>query len=392
MASINSASATASTHYMGWSQAACNVALPTVSNTASDGNAYLQIENIRMGLAGRGAARTVAIAIWNTSNTLLKATGNFSVAADTGASLTTYKALTSPLLINRSSVSTVQMGFWVSGNGSTYYLSDDTGQSTDIYYDSTSSSGAANFGHDAILNSNTSLVGNYDTFYVPTAPASITVTAGNAQVTVGWSAPSDNGGKSISGYMLERATNAGFTTGLTTISNAISSSATSYTDTTAVNGTTYYYRIGAKNAVTASVSTTTTSVKTASGSVTPAASGTVPGNPTALTVTQQSPQNNTGLALSWTAPSGTITSYTIRYGIDGVTFPSTAVTGSNATTFNLNNLTTSSTYYVQVAATNAVGTGPYSDTASGKTYTSGSAGVGVIKRWDSSLGAWIIVV
>ncbi len=74
---------------------------------------------------------------------------------------------------------------------------------------------------------------------VPLAPIGLTATAGNAQVSLSWTASSG-----ATSYNVYRGTAAGgeaaaaFATGITT---------TSYTDTSAANGTTYYYKVAAVN-------------------------------------------------------------------------------------------------------------------------------------------------
>lgn len=82
----------------------------------------------------------------------------------------------------------------------------------------------------------------------PTAPGIpvITATAGNTEVDITWTAPLD-GGSAITGYTLQRSTTGGGS-GFSTI-NSPSAGATSYTDTGRSNGTTYYYRLSATNAI-----------------------------------------------------------------------------------------------------------------------------------------------
>lgn len=84
----------------------------------------------------------------------------------------------------------------------------------------------------------------------PDAP-SITTTAGNTTVDVNWTAPA-NGGSVITSYNLQRTTTSG--SGYTDVpsTNGILSSATTYHDTGRTNGTTYYYRLKATNAIGAS--------------------------------------------------------------------------------------------------------------------------------------------
>lgn len=77
----------------------------------------------------------------------------------------------------------------------------------------------------------------------PLAPASVNTAAGNAQVSLTWSTPA-NGGSPITGYRVYRSTTSSGTQTL-----AGSPSSTSFTDTGLTNGTTYYYKIAAANAV-----------------------------------------------------------------------------------------------------------------------------------------------
>ena len=78
---------------------------------------------------------------------------------------------------------------------------------------------------------------------VPTAPTSLSATAGTSDISLTWSAPTSDGGSAITNYKLYRDTSSPATTFLTTIGT------TNYTDSTASAGTTYYYRVKATNAV-----------------------------------------------------------------------------------------------------------------------------------------------
>jgi subtilisin len=79
---------------------------------------------------------------------------------------------------------------------------------------------------------------------VPGAPNLTAATAGNASVALTWSAPASDGGSQISGYQIWRGTSSGTESLLTTVGVT-----TSYTDSSASNGTTYYYQVAAVNAV-----------------------------------------------------------------------------------------------------------------------------------------------
>jgi fibronectin type 3 domain-containing protein len=76
----------------------------------------------------------------------------------------------------------------------------------------------------------------------PSAPRDLQATAGNGTVTLTWDAPEDDGGWEITGYKVYRGTAAGAETLLITLGDV-----TSYTDSSVVNGQTYYYRVSAVN-------------------------------------------------------------------------------------------------------------------------------------------------
>ncbi len=59
-----------------------------------------------------------------------------------------------------------------------------------------------------------------------------------------WSAPAWDGGSAVTGYNVYRGTSSGGETLLTQVGNV-----TSYTDSTATNGTTYFYKVSAVNSV-----------------------------------------------------------------------------------------------------------------------------------------------
>ncbi|HXI80926.1 MAG TPA: fibronectin type III domain-containing protein, partial [Verrucomicrobiae bacterium] len=78
---------------------------------------------------------------------------------------------------------------------------------------------------------------------VPPGPPTLnTPTAGNASVGLSWSAPSSNGGATITDYSVYRATSSGGETFLANTGGALT-----YTDTAVSNGTTYFYKVAAIN-------------------------------------------------------------------------------------------------------------------------------------------------
>ena len=79
----------------------------------------------------------------------------------------------------------------------------------------------------------------------PGAPTGLNAIAGDGQIALSWTAPSFDGGSSITGYKVYRSTSPGTEVLLPT--GPITG--TSYPDTSAANGTTYYYKVLASNAL-----------------------------------------------------------------------------------------------------------------------------------------------
>ncbi len=155
----------------------------------------------------------------------------------------------------------------------------------------------------------------------PAAPAGLTATGGNAQVSLSWTASAN-----ATGYVVYR--------GATAVSTQ---TGTTFLDTGLVNGTAYTYTVKATNG-------SATSPASAAVSATPMAPA--PGAPTGLTATPGS----TSVALSWTAVANA-TSYNV--------YRNGSVVGSpTATTFSDTGLVngTAYTYYVKAVTATTEGT------------------------------------
>ena len=207
---------------------------------------------------------------------------------------------------------------------------------------------------------------------VPTAPTNLVATGSNARVALSWSAPSSNGGSSVTGYKVYRGTTSGSEALLTSVGTT-----TSYSDTAVTNGTTYYYEVSAVNGV-------GEGAKSAEASATPA-TVTVPGAPTNLAATG----SNARVALSWSAPSSnggsSVTGYKVYRGTTSGT--ETLLTSVGTTTsYSDTAVTNGTTYYYEVSAVNGVGEGAKSAEASATPATTPGAPQGLTARQATSKG------
>ena len=199
---------------------------------------------------------------------------------------------------------------------------------------------------------------------VPGAPRSVSATAGNASAKVSFSAPSSNGGATITKYTVTASPGGRTATG----------TGSPITVTGLTNGTRYTFTVKASNSV------GTGAASAASNAVTPTAPAGVPGAPTSVSATA----GDASAKVSFSAPSSnggaTITKYTVTSSPGGITATGT---GSPITVTGLTNGTS---YTFTVKATNSVGTG--SASAASNAVTPQAAGGGgtsipnLAKGWD----------
>ncbi|MFC4307168.1 lytic polysaccharide monooxygenase [Cohnella boryungensis] len=167
----------------------------------------------------------------------------------------------------------------------------------------------------------------------PAAPTGLTATAGNAQVTLSWTASTG-----ATSYTVKRSATAGGP-----YTNVDTVSTTSYVNTGLTNGTTYYYVVSASNSAGSSANSAQVSA-TPTGGTTP-----VPAAPTGLTATA----GNAQVTLSWTASTGA-TSYTVKRSATAGG-PYTNVDTVSTTSYVNTGLTNGTTYYYVVSASNSAG-------------------------------------
>src|ERR1700722_19967054 len=166
----------------------------------------------------------------------------------------------------------------------------------------------------------------------PAAPTNLTATPGNAVVTLTWTASTG-----ATGYNVKRATTSG---GPYTQLAAPTSSG--YTDSSVINGVTYYF-------VVSTLTAAGESANSAQVSATPSAQSVAPAAPTNLTATP----GNAVVTLTWTASAGA-TGYNVkRATTSGGPYTQLAAPSSNGYTDS--SVTNGRTYYYVVSAINSTG-------------------------------------
>jgi len=207
---------------------------------------------------------------------------------------------------------------------------------------------------------------------IPSPPAGLTATGGNAQVALTWTASSG-----ATSYKVKRSTtNGGAYTQVGTSATA------SYTDLSVVNGTTYYYVVTANN-------TGGESGNSNQASATP--NPAIPNPPAGLTASG----GNSQVVLSW-SPSSGATSYKVKRSTTNGG-PYTQIGTSATPSYSDLSVVNGTTYYYVVTAANSGGESGNSNQASATPNPSipsppanlvaigGNAQVGL--SWNASAGA-----
>ncbi|HEY0492053.1 MAG TPA: fibronectin type III domain-containing protein, partial [Candidatus Dormibacteraeota bacterium] len=187
--------------------------------------------------------------------------------------------------------------------------------------------------------------GSVTPYTKPGAPTAVTATPGNGNATVGWTAPADDGGNTISGYTVTASPG-----GATSI---VSGTALTATVSPLTNGTSYTFTVVATNAAGNSVASAPPVAATVGAPEQPGSVSATAGGSGEATV-------------SWTVPNDNgspIDHYTVTPYKNGVGQTPVDVPGGSSTSILITGLTSDPNYTFKVTATNGIGTSPAATSA-----------------------------
>ena len=242
------------------------------------------------------------------------------------------------------------------GSGGTYAQIGTTGANVTTYSDTGLAAGttyfyrvrATNASGDSSYSNETSAT---TVVSPPNAPTGLAATAtSSTQINLSWTDVANE-----TGFKIERKTGAGGTySQIATVGAGI----VSYSNTGLTANTNYYYRVRATNAGGDSPYSNEANATTLD---------TAPAAPSGLTATAIS---TTQINLSWTDNASNETGFKVeRKTGTGGTYAQIGTVGANVTTYNDTGLTSGTTYFYRVRATNAVGDSAYSNESNTTTFT-----------------------
>ena len=307
-----------------------------VSLLASTDNATIEALEVR--LAGSGPAPPTALVATAVSASQINLTWSDHAANETGfviercegAGCSTFAAL-----------DTV-------GANTTSYSNTGLTASTSYTYRVAATNGAGTSPYSNTTSATTTTPGT-----TPAAPSSLSGSAVSAsQINLTWSDHASN----ETGFVIERCQGVGCSTFAAV--GTVGANVTSYSNTGLTASTSYSYRVAATNGA-----GTSGYSNTASATTTP---GTTPAAPSSLTAAAVSASQ---INLTWTDHASNETGFVVErcQGAGCSTFATIATLGTNVTSYNNTGLAASTSYSYRVAATNGVGTSPYSNTTSATT-------------------------
>lgn len=227
-----------------------------------------------------------------------------------------------------------------------YYGFDKTNTTT-TNYSSDDLTGSNIYSDGSALFSNRAIYAQLQIDTIPSAVQSLSASAASStQINVSWSAPSDNGGTSITGYRIAYKPTVSGSWSFTT------SASTSVSLTGLSAGTTYDIKVGAQNSVTSLHNATYsyTGVEEHTGTAADTTATTSAGLPVFTDSTIASPAT-VGVAYS----DGVVATNTVSYSIAAGSLPPGFSLSTNTGAITASNPTTAGSYSFTVSANNPSG-------------------------------------
>jgi len=197
----------------------------------------------------------------------------------------------------------------------------------------------------------------------PRAPSNLVATVRGRRATLTWT---DNS-LSETGFLIQRAEDASFTIGLTTFT--VGPNVATYTDTTILPNTNYYYRVFAINEVGDTTAYPDPAIGFPHLTVSSAFSNVVgpPAGTTTLLSLTQAAQKGSPVVVTWSyTPSGDQTGFTIQRATNAAFTQEVTnfKVAGNVASFSDGSTKPGITYYYRVVATNSLGIGTWSTSLS----------------------------
>jgi hypothetical protein len=175
--------------------------------------------------------------------------GGTSDASMVSSSITTTTTVNGTAIAGRPCFGgTSYLISFTKANGVTLMWDIDSALSGTVIKDLTNSGTTTNFNNDGTYTSGAGLVFNYGYDVLPLAPTISSVTASGDDITVTWTAPTNDGGTPVTGYRIQRSIDGGATWS-TIVADSQTPATLTYTDFNQAFGNTYYYRVAAINQV-----------------------------------------------------------------------------------------------------------------------------------------------
>ena len=197
------------------------------------------VDEIGSFLSAIGTSRQASFAVWSSNGTLFAESATFTADSSTTPfpASRPFASITPKIFFPGTNYT---IGF-VKKTTDTWYWTGTTGPQN-----IRGSSTYPNFTNTVSLGTAGTINWSLNCYGLPSAPLSLVATSSDYDVTLTWNEVAQDGGKEVTGYLIQRSTNG---TNWTTINANTNSTSRVYNDNNLAPGFTYYYRVAALNLV-----------------------------------------------------------------------------------------------------------------------------------------------